>query len=76
MKWLKRLIANLLYLLALSTLLLGSCAVPMGAYMQSPRWFLKQVGPDVLGSFYVASRTEDGEDSQRIKVVRFDPEEI
>ena len=76
MKLVKRLIADLLSLLALSTLLLASCAVPMGAYFQSPRWFPEQVGPDVPSTFFVAVRSEDGENSQRTKVVRFDAEEI
>ena len=77
MKRVKRLIADLLSLLALSTLLLASCTAPMGAYFfWGPRWFPEQVGPEVPSTFFVASTIEDGKKSQRIKVVTFDPEEI
>ena len=47
-----------------------------GCLYTEPRWFLEQIGPDVPGSFYVALRSEGGEESQRIKVVGFDSEEI
>ena len=76
MRLVKRLIADLVYLLVLVPLLLSSCIVPGRAYIHSPRWFLEQVGPDVPLLFYVALAAEDGEDSQPIKVAPFNAKDI
>src|SRR5262245_35850917 len=68
----KRLIAGLMKFTVLSVLLIGSCAVPTAAYIQSPKWLLADAGPKVSDkSFYVASWSE-GKQGSGIEVVRFD----
>lgn len=72
MTWLKRTIAALLNVTVLSVLLLGSCAAPGTAYFQSPWWFLKAVGPEPGGTFFIAMRPEAGAGSQPVEVKKFD----
>jgi hypothetical protein len=73
-KLVKRMVAGLLNITALSVLLLGSCAVPGGAYYHSPRWFLEEIDPEVPAtSFFVALRSEGGERNQSIEVMEFEP---
>lgn len=67
------LIAGLLNLTALLTLLVVAVAVPMVAYFQSPWWFLKEVGPTVSATFFVALGPERDAKPDQIRVVAFDP---
>lgn len=76
MKFIKRLIAGFLYLIALSFLLIGSCAGPGVIYYQSPLWFLEEVDPDDVGSFFVAFNATESGGSQQLFVMTYkvDPE--
>ncbi len=74
MQFIKRIGAGLLNLLALSTLLVGSCAGPGIAYFQSPKWFLKEVDPAKTRSFFVAfeSRTDELPHAVQVMPYKFD----
>ncbi len=70
---LRRLLVALLKGAMLSVLLLGACAGPGIAYMQSPHWLLKTVGNPLPRGFHVALRDTG---PQRIEVKRFDPRKL
>ncbi len=69
----KRFASGLLYFVALSTLLLGSCVGPMVVYSQSPRWLLEEVGASLPTTFFVAFRTKGDDGALQLRVERYDP---
>jgi hypothetical protein len=70
---LRRLLVALLKGVMLSVLLLGACARPGVAYMQSPHWLIKTVGNPLPRGFHVALR--DG-GPQQVEVKRLDPRKL
>ncbi len=71
MNWPRRWSAGLLNFVVLLALLLGSCVGPTTMYVQSPRWFLEDVGPGGAGTFFVAYTAKDATAPKDVKFMRY-----
>lgn len=74
MNALRKLLAWLLKLIALSVLLLGSCVGPGVLYVQSPQWSLEPYDAEKSRMFFVAfmAKDEKGKDGMRAALLRRD----
>jgi len=71
MNWPRRWSASVLNFVVLLALFLGSCVGPAAMYVQSPRWFLEDVGPAGAGTFFVAYTAKDDAAPQNVKFMRY-----
>lgn len=74
MHLLRKLLSGLLQLIAMSVLLLGSCAGPGVLYVQSPKWSLEPYDAEKSRMFFVAFQGKDdkGNDGIRAALLRRD----
>lgn len=74
MHLLRKLLSGLLQLIAMSVLLLGSCAGPGVLYVQSPKWSLEPYDAEKSRMFFVAFQGKDdkGKDAIRAALLRRD----
>lgn len=63
--------ATMLNFVVLLALFLGSCVGPVAMYVQSPRWFLEDIGPGGAGTFFVAYTAKGDAAPQNVKFMRY-----